>query len=170
MSKTVSISETDHTQGSAGAVYTLVEYGDYECPSCGQAYPIVKKLQKHLGDKLLFVFRNFPLEQHEFAQAAAETAEFAAAHGKFWEMHDLLYKRQSSFSRELFPKLAGELGLDPKELTEALEAGKYTARVEADLKSGQKAGVQGTPSFYVNGKPFDGSYDYDSLVAALEGQ
>ena len=94
MSKlSVPVSSEDHRQGDMDAAFILVEYGDYECPSCGQAYPIVKRLQKHFGKRLLFVFRNFPLSQmHPHAESAAETAEFAGTHDKFWEMHDLLYE------------------------------------------------------------------------------
>jgi protein-disulfide isomerase len=157
----------DHQQGPSDAPYTLLEYGDYQCPSCKQVLPLIKKLEKHFGDKLRFVFRNFPLEQHEFAEMAAETAEFAAEHGKFWEMHDLLYKQQEHFSEELFPKLATQLGLDAAALTEALDSGKYAAKVRADLASGEKASVHATPSFYVNGTQTE-AFDFDSLVAELE--
>ena len=167
MSELAAVTDKDQTQGGEDAKVTLVEYGDYQCPSCGEAFPIVKRVQKHFGDQLRFVFRNFPLEQHEFAEAAAETAMFAAAHGKFWEMHDLLYKRQGDFSEGLFPQLAKELGLDGAELSKALDAGKYTAAVQADVRSGDKARVRGTPSFFINGRAHEGGADYGSLVAAL---
>lgn len=157
----------DHTLGSPEASLTLVEYGDYQCPSCGQAAPVVQRLTKHFGDKLYFAFRNFPLEQHEFAESAAETAEFAGDHGKFWEMHDLLYKQQRHFSDDLFPKLAAELKLDSAALTKALEAGKYERKVQADYDSGEEAGVPGTPTFFVNGILYEGSSDFNSLVEAL---
>src|ERR1700678_3982282 len=102
----VAVSAKDHRQGDKDAPCTLVEYGDYECPSCGLAYPIVKRLQKHFGKRLLAVFRNFPLTQmHPLAEPAAEAAEFAAAHGKFWEMHDLLYENQENLGDELFQTL-----------------------------------------------------------------
>jgi protein-disulfide isomerase len=98
----VAVSEKDHRQGDKNAPCTLVEYGDYQCPSCGQAYPIVKRVQKHFGKRLSFVFRNFPLTQlHPYAEPAAETAEFAGAHEKFWEMHDLLYENQDRLDDEL---------------------------------------------------------------------
>ena len=157
----------DHQQGPASAPYTLLEYGDYQCPSCKQVLPLIRKLEKHFGDKLRFIFRNFPLEQHEFAEMAAEAAEFAAEHGKFWEMHDLLYKQQDHFSEELFPKLASELGLDPAALTKAFDSGKYAAKVKADLTSGEKAGVQATPTLYVNGIRTE-AFDFDSLVEEIE--
>lgn len=158
----------DQKLGPDTAPMTLIEYGDYQCPSCGQAAPIVKKVQKHFGDKLLFVFRNFPLEQHAFAENAAETAMFAAAHGKFWEMHDLLYKHQDEFADELFPELAEKLGLSGKDLGAALDAGTYAAGVKKEYAAGEKAGVPGTPAFFIGGKLYDGSFGYEELVAALE--
>lgn len=159
----------DHTLGSPQAKLTLVEYGDYQCPGCGQAAPVVEKVVRHFGDKLYFAFRNFPLDQHEFAEPAAETAEFAAAQSdeKFWAMHNLLYKQQKHFSDQLFPKLAAQLGLDPEALTKALTSGQYKKKVQADLKSGETAGVPGTPTFFVNGTLYEGSSDYDSLLEAL---
>ena len=158
----------DHVQGSASAKYTLVEYGDYQCPTCGDAAPIVKRVQKHFGSKLRFVYRSFPLEQHEFAEAAAETAEFAASEGKFWEMHDALYENQTEFEEELFPELAKQLGLKWKELDKALAEGTFTERVKRDLESGDESGVRGTPTFYINGKQHKGSFAYDDLVAGIE--
>jgi len=169
MSGGLKITAEDQVQGGADAEATLLEYGDFQCPSCSQVLPLVKKLQKHFGDRMRFAFRNFPLEQHDFAEMAAETAEFAAAHGKFWEMHDLLYKHQREFSEELFPELAEEIGLSGAELTKALKAGTYAAKVAADLASGEKGGVRGTPTFFINGKPVE-SYDYESMVGALEGR
>src|SRR5271156_3947257 len=122
MSKlSIPVSAQDHAEGKSSAPCTLVEYGDYQCPSCGQAYPIVKKLQKHFGAKLLFVFRNFPLSQiHEWAEAAAEAAEYAGQQGKFWEMHDLLYENQEDLGEELFATLASKLGLDSAKLQAAI--------------------------------------------------
>ena len=158
----------DHVQGKETAVYTLVEYGDYQCPTCGEAAPIVKKVQQHFGAKLRFVHRNFPLEQHQFAEAAAETAEFAAGGGKFWEMHDALYKNQTEFEDELFPELAKQIGLKVDELDKALADGTFAGRVERDLDSGEESGVRGTPTFYINGKQHKGSFAYEDLVAAIE--
>ena len=158
----------DHCQGSQDARLTLVEYGDYQCPSCGDAYPVVKQLQKHFAERLRLVFRNFPLEQHPMAEPAAEAAEFAAAQGKFWAMHDALYENQDSLSTELFPQLGKHLGLDPHKLEDDLERGTYKQVVEQDLQSGQASGVEGTPTFYINGKRHEGGYDLHSLQRALE--
>jgi protein-disulfide isomerase len=169
MSKLASpVTAKDHVQGPATASVTLVEYGDYQCPSCGDAAPIVKKLQKHFGDKLRFVFRNFPLEMHPYAEHAAETAEFAAAHDKFWEMHDLLYKHQANLSDPELLKLAIHLGLKANDLSSTLDSGEFAARVKADLKSGEASGLRGTPTFYINGAQHEDSYDYETLVAAID--
>jgi protein-disulfide isomerase len=166
----IAVHAEDHRQGDAHAACTLVEYGDYECPSCGQAYPIVKRLQKHFGKRLLFVFRNFPLTQmHRYAEAAAEAAEFAASHDKFWPMHDLLYENQDRLpEQDLLPELAQQLQLDPQQLSEALDEKKFAPRVKSDFTGGVRSGVNGTPTFYINGQRHDGSYDYDSLLEAIE--
>jgi protein-disulfide isomerase len=137
-------------------------------PSCGDAFPIVERLQKHFGDKLRFVFRNFPLEMHPYAEHAAETAEFAAAHDKYWEMHDLLFKHQRNLSDASLLKLASQLKLSTDDLTKALEAGTYKARVQHDMESGEKSGVAGTPMFYINGQLYDEDYDYETLAAAIQ--
>jgi protein-disulfide isomerase len=154
----------DQKQGPADAPHTLIEYGDYQCPACGQAAPAVQKLIEQMGDQLQFIFRNYPLDQHEFAEPAAATALFAAEHGKFWEMHDLLYKHQAEFSEALFRKLTKQLGMDPAALTEALQAKKYSKQIKSENASGDQAGVPGTPSFFLDGKPYQGEIDADSLL------
>jgi protein-disulfide isomerase len=171
MSKlSVPVSAKDHRQGDAGAACTLVEYGDYQCPSCGQAYPIVKRVQKHFGKRLSFVFRNFPLTQmHPYAEAAAETAEFAGAHDKFWEMHDLLYENQDRLEDGLLVELTQELQLAPAKLRQALETKEFQPRVKADFTGGARSGVNGTPTFFINGQRHDGSYDFNSLIDAIDG-
>lgn len=165
----IPVSDKDHRQGDLEAPCTLVEYGDYQCPSCGQAYSIVKRLQKHFAKRLAFVFRNFPLTQiHPFAEPAAETAEFAGAHHKFWEMHDLLYENQKHLSDQLLPQLSQQLTLDPDKLAEALQSGQFQSRVKTDFTSGVRSGVNGTPTFFINGQRHDGSYDYESMVEAID--
>lgn len=162
------ITNQDHSHGKTNAPWTLVEYGDYQCPSCGEAHVIVKRLQKHLGDDLRFIFRNFPLEMHPHAENAAETAEFAAAHGKFWEMHNLLFDNQANLKDAALLKIAVQLHLSSDHLKHALADGTYAARVKTDLDSGIASDVQGTPTFYINGHQHEGSYDYDTLVEAIE--
>jgi protein-disulfide isomerase len=163
------VGATDHIQGDESAAVTLVEYGDYQCPYCGQAYPIVKRVQKHFGKRLRFVFRNFPLiEMHPNAEFAAETAEFAAAHDKFWEAHDLLYENQQSLGGELYAEIAKKLALAPADLRTALEKREFAPRVRTDFSSGVRSGVNGTPTFFINGQRHDASFDYETLVAAIE--
>lgn len=164
----VPVGNDDHCAGEESAAVTLVEYGDYECPDCGRAYPIVKQLQKHFGDKLRFVYRNFPLPQHEFAETASETAEFAGSKGKFWEMHDTLYEHQDEFSDSFFVDIAEQVDLSSAALERALDNGTFTDKIEDDINSGEQSGVRGTPTFFLNGKRHDDSYDFDTLKAAIE--
>ena len=163
------VSSHDHVQGAAGAAITLVQYGDYECSYCGRAYPIVKAVQKELGAALRFVFRNYPLTQsHPHALHAAEVAEAAALHGKFWEMHDLLYQRQRALDDAHLLDYARELGLAPEAIARDASSDKVIARIRADIESGDASGVEGTPAFYINGTPLEGSWDHDALLSALK--
>jgi protein-disulfide isomerase len=164
----VPITVEDHAQGPESADVTLVEYGDYECPYCGQAYPIVPQVQKQFGKRLRFVFRNFPLsEMHSHAEAAAEVAEFAGTQGKFWEMHDKLYENQDRLGEVLYLDLAAKLKLSTAALGQALEQRTFEARVRADFKGGVRSGVNGTPTFFINGHRHDGSFDFATLVSAI---
>ena len=165
----VALSEQDHVQGSDDAKVTLVEYGDYECPHCGRAHPIVKRLQKQFGDSLRFVFRNFPLnEMHPLAEPAAEAAEFAATHGKFWEMHDGIFEHQSQLSVEFLSGLAKKNGMDPQALADALGSGAFEEHVKQDFMGGVRSGVNGTPTFFINGQRHDAAPDFESLSEAIE--
>ncbi len=169
---TLPVNETrDHIQGSPTAKVTLVQYGDYQCPYCGEAYSIIKKIQKRFGSDLRFVFRNFPItEAHPFAETGAEIAEAAGAQGKFWEMHDYLYENQQSLSNvEFFARYANEkLGLDGKKLKKEVLAQAYTARIKEDFMTGIRSGVNGTPTFFINDYRHNGSYDYEVLEEAIE--
>jgi protein-disulfide isomerase len=164
------VSERDHSTGDPNAPVTLVEYGDYECPHCGPAYPIVKSIQHRLGRKLRFVFRNFPLaESHPHARHAAEAAEAAAVQGKFWQMHDALFENQDRLEDEDIVALAKRLKLDANAIDAALAEGTYTSRVREDFRSGVRSGVNGTPTFFINGERYDGSWaDEDGFVRALD--
>jgi protein-disulfide isomerase len=158
----------DHSEGPTDAPVTLVEYGDYQCPYCGEAYPSVKTVQKRFGKKLRFVFRNFPLTQaHEHAESAAEVAEFAGANGKFWPMHDLLYENQEGLGSELYLAAAKRLGLPEDGLRKALEDGAYRARIKSDFTGGVRSGVNGTPCFFINGRRHEDAFDADTLGAAI---
>jgi len=166
---TMPVGTRDHAQGSADAPVTLVEYGDYECPHCGRAYPIVKEVQRRLGSKLRFVFRNFPLaESHPHAQHAAEAAEGAGAHGRFWEMHDALFEHQAALDDRHLIGYAGKLGLDEKVFEHELQTHAHKSRVREDFMSGVRSGVNGTPTFFINGVRFDDSWDPDTLTNALK--
>jgi protein-disulfide isomerase len=166
---TMPVGQRDHAQGHGDAPVTLVEYGDYECPHCGRAYPIVKEVQRRLGSKLRFVFRNFPLnESHPHAQHAAEAAEGAAAQGRFWEMHDILFEHQRALNDTDLTRYAASLGLDAKTFERELHVHKHKARVREDFMSGVRSGVNGTPTFFINGLRFDDSWDAETLRNALE--
>jgi protein-disulfide isomerase len=161
----------DHIRGPASAPVTLVEYGDYECPRCGAAHPIVNLVQEHFGPRLRFVFRHFPLnEVHPNAESAAESAEFAGAHGRFWEMHDGIYENQDRLGLPLLFALAGALGLSEPDLRAALASGTYAPKVRRDFLGGVRSGVNGTPTFFINGARHDGTFAFDDLVAAIELQ
>jgi protein-disulfide isomerase len=166
---TPSVSERDHIAGRTNARLTLVEFGDYQCPYCGAAHPIVKKLQRDLGDKLRFVFRNFPLTQaHPYAMIAAESAEAAALQGKFWEMHDVIYENQDQLDPSFLSLWAKEIHLDMNEFGKVLKEGRVTERLREDRSSGIRSGVNGTPTFFINGIRFDGEADYEELREALD--
>lgn len=168
-SLSVPIGENDYTAGSKDAKVTLVEYGDYECPHCGRAYSIVKKVQKAMGDKLRFVFRNFPLTQvHPNALHAAEAAEIAGRQGKYWEMHDALFENQNALDDESLIGYADRMGLDVEKFTEDLENDTFEEKVREDFMGGAESGVNGTPTFFINGARFNQSWDYESLLEALE--
>jgi len=165
----VPVASTDHVQGDEHAPITLVEYGDYECPHCGLAYPIVKRVQKHFGERLRFVFRNFPLNEiHPHAEAAAESSEFAAAHRRFWEMHDGIFENQETLGLPLLLSLAKALELPAPELRAALTAQEYAPRVREEFLGGVRSGVNGTPTFFINGHRHEGAFELEDLVGAIE--
>jgi len=165
---TVPVGSRDHTSGAENAPLTLVEYGDFQCPHCRNAFPIVKKVQQQLGARLRFAFRNFPLTQiHPEAEHAAEAAEAAGAQGAFWQMHDRLFERQFALDDDSLVEYAQELGLNADRLRGELDAGTYRAKVRDDFMSGVKSGVNGTPTFFINGERYDGSYDLGSLLEAV---
>jgi protein-disulfide isomerase len=162
------VTERDHVQGSKTARVTLVEYGDYQCPSCLQAYPIMIDIQEHLGDKMRLVFRNFPLTTvHPNAEHAAEAAEAAGAQGKFWEMHDYLFEHQVHLDDAHLLRYAEKIGLDTARFKRDLETHTFAGRVREDVQSGIRSGVNGTPTFFINGVRHDGPWDLETLTAAI---
>ena len=166
---TMPVSERDHRRGGEGAPLTLLEYGDYECPQCRQAYPIVRAIERSFGDRLRFAFRHFPLTNvHPHAQRAAEAAEWAAAQGVFWPMHDAIYEGGARLSDGRLIDIAVEMGTPGVSLPEAWAAHTFFARVKEDFLSGLASGVTGTPSFFINGVRHEGAWDLASLTRALE--
>ncbi len=166
---TLPVGERDHAQGPPNAGTILVEYGDYQCPYCGAAYPVVKQVQKELGSSLRFVFRNFPITNaHPFAAWAAQTAEASAAQGRFWEMHDFLYENQQRLGEETpFVREQARLGLDVGRIAREVAEGTYASRIDEDFMSGLRSGVNGTPTFFVDGVRYDGAPEAGPLLTAL---
>lgn len=168
MNPTVSIHNDDHMQGSKNAGIVLVEYGDYQCPYCRAAHAAVKDLQHRLGTQLCFVYRHFPLTgKHPFAQLAAEASEAAAEQGKFWEMHEVLFKLQPKFGPDLIPELAERLDMSVEALGADMKSRRFQGRVERIAASGTHIGVEETPTFFINGERHEGDSDEISLVSAI---
>ena len=167
----VPVGPADHTLGDEHTPVTLVEYGDYECPHCGHAHPIVKAVRKHFGKQLRFVFRHFPLTQvHPMAESAAEAAEFAGANGRFWEMHDGIFENQESLSPQMLAQLAQALGLSSKDLLSALESHEFLPVIKEDFRGGVRSGVNGTPTFFINGVRYEGVPEFEDLVDAIDAE
>jgi protein-disulfide isomerase len=163
---TLPVGPRDHARGPDSTPVTLVEYGDFECPHCGAAFPMVKELEARFAGRLRFVYRHFPLTNaHPQAQAAAEASEWAAGQGKFWEMHDALFEQQKDLSLPGLLALADRLGLDRASLARSLEQHTFFARVKEDFLSGIKSGVKGTPTFFINDARHDGQV---TLAEAIE--
>jgi protein-disulfide isomerase len=160
----------DHHIGNTNAVVILVEFGDFECPHCGRAHPLVQRLLKEMGANIYFVFRHFPLqESHPHAYMAATAAEAAGKQDKFWEMHDLIFEHQQQLSPETLARLAEKLHLDLEKFADDWKSESVEGKVEKDFESGVRSGVNGTPTFFLNGQPvymFDGTYE--SLAEAVQ--
>jgi protein-disulfide isomerase len=163
--------QRDHIFGSVNGSIKLLEYGDYECPFCGEAHVIVKEVKRRLGDDLVFAFRNFPLTNiHPHAEHAAEAAEAAGAHGDFWGMHDRLFENQGALEDRNIAGYAAELGLDATRLIREVVSSACATRIREDFKSGVRAGVNGTPTFFINGERYDGAFDLRHFLNALTSQ
>jgi len=165
----VPVSPVDHSLGPDHAPVTVVEYGDFECPTCKQAAPAVKVLLERFAGKVRLVFRHFPLEEaHPHALRAAEAAECAGGQGKFWQMHDLLFENQQHLKINNLQAYAEQLELDMPRYTAEMDDEIYLQRVREHLASGHESGVRGTPTFYVNGRVQDVSFGMKSLQDAIE--
>ena len=168
---TVPDSKRDHIRGAATAPISMLEYGDYECPFCAEVQPIVTEIQERLADDLCFAFRHFPLTtEHPHSERAAEAAEAAGAQGSFWKMHETLFQNQQALEDEDLVRYASSLGLDEVRLIREVESGAYATRVRDDFKSGVRAGVNGTPTFFVNGQRYDGARGLEEMLAALTAE
>jgi protein-disulfide isomerase len=160
--------ERDHIRGPDEAAVTLLEYGDFECPYCGQAEPIVRELLQSYGADLRYVFRHLPLaDVHPNAQMAAEAAEAAAAQGKFWEMHDALLEHQDALNPPALRRYAEDLGIDTDRFWEDVRTREYAPHIAEDVRTADESGVAGTPTFFINGRRHSGAYDIDTLNTAV---
>ncbi|HEX2124814.1 MAG TPA: thioredoxin domain-containing protein [Nitrososphaeraceae archaeon] len=160
---------TDHIRGSINAPLTIVQYGDYECPYTGMAYPIIKRILKRFDGQVYFVFRNFPLRDiHPHAQHAAEAAEAAAAQDKFWQMHDYLFEHQKALDDPHLLEYAQKVGLDINKFEKEVGGHVHTSLINKSLESGIDSGVAGTPTFFINGERYEDSWDFDTLSSFLE--
>lgn len=158
MSLKPAVSTTDHAIGKTNAEIVIVEYGDYQCPHCGAAYPILKEIVNKYGKEIKFVFRNFPLSQmHQFARPAALAAEAADVQGKFWEMHDAIYENQQYLNEKFLFELAERLNLDIEQFNIDINKAEVAKKVDSDFESGMMSGINGSPSLFVNNKIFDRS-------------
>jgi protein-disulfide isomerase len=164
------VNERDHAIGPAGAPITIVEYGDYECPDCLNAVPIIAEVRKTLGERLRFVFRHYPQSSiHPHASVAAEVAEAAADQGKFWEMHEALFKHQKKLTEIDFSHLALKLGMEIYKFEISRNSEKHHKRVTSDFESGRNSGVKGTPTLFINGRRYIGPIEAGAIVAAAGG-
>jgi protein-disulfide isomerase len=167
----VPLNTSDHVQGPDNAPVTLLEYGDYQCPYCGHAYSVVKQVQRYFGPCLRLAYRHFPLtEIHEFAEAAAETAEYAGVYGRFWEAHEMLFENQEQMGAPLLFSIVQSLGLSEQGLREALAHGTFSDDVRRDFLSGVRSGVNGTPTFFINNRRYDGAPTYEAMVTTVAAQ
>ena len=163
------MSAADHIRGQLNAPCLLVEYGDYECPACTEMEPAVRRLTQHFGARLAVVFRNFPLSQiHPWAEPAAELAEYAGARGRFWEMHDSIFARRTDLTAALLEDLSTRFAFDRPEIQASLRDQAYAATIRADFMGGIQSGVNGTPTFFINGQREDGALDYTSLLNSID--
>jgi len=161
-------SADDHVRGSLDAAVVITEYGDFECPYCGESFRVIEDVLAKYGDRVAFVFREFPLPMHAHALAAAEAAEAAGAAGKFWPMYDALYRNQRALTERDLRRYADEAGVGGDAVAAAISARTYRARIERDRRSGNESGIEGTPSLFVNGFAYDGEISVDELSDVID--
>ena len=164
----VPVSSRDHVAGGPSAVVTLVEYGDYQCPHCAAALPHVQRVHAHFGARLALVYRHFPLSEiHPHAVIAAQVAEFAGDNGLFWDMHEAIFLNQRRLNPTVLLALASTLGLSQVQLRDAIRRGQYLDKISADFMGGVRSGVNGTPTFFINGERHHGTYAAQDLNAVI---
>lgn len=162
------VSADDHVRGSLDAPAVITEFADFECPFCGAAYPVLEAIRKTYGDKVALVFRHYPLQMHPHALGAAEAAEAAGGVGKFWEMYDQLYRHQAALGNADLRKYAEAIGVPAQAVATAIEAGTYRERIARDERSGDESGIEGTPSFFINGFAYDNEASVEALSEAID--
>ncbi len=168
MNLSVVVGKGDHALGPEDAPVTVVEYGDYQCPYCADMHPMLKSIAKSMGTQMRFVFRHMPLiEMHPYAQHAAEAAEAAGAQGRFWEMHDAIFQQQSELGSDLLHQIALKLKLDIEQFAADLDARRFRPRVKRDFMGGMRSGVAATPTFFINGKRYEGPLNQAALLSAI---
>lgn len=168
MDLTRSISAADHTWGNPDALITLVEYGDFQCPHCGRAFPIVKRIKEEMNEQVKVVFRHFPISKiHPQAKPAAVAAEAAALQSEFWKMHDMIFENQRRLNNNSLLEYATALGLDMNRFTNDINDADLLIKVEHDFMSGLRSGVNATPSFFINGMRYKEIWEGDNLVNHL---
>jgi len=173
ISNTSALVHPDSHEINAHSKVTLVEFGDFQCPACGAEYPIITQLLQNYNGKINFVFRNFPLPQHQNAQAAAEAAEAAGAQGKFFEMYNMLYTNQQTWGETnnamtYFIQYAKALRLDMNKWTNDVKSNKYKAKIQKDIDDGYAVGVNATPTFYLNGVMIQGGLPYNDFKSRID--
>ena len=169
MALTPPVTDSDHSFGNPKAGIELVEYGDFQCPHCGRAYPIIKRVNEKFSDSIRFVFRNFPLTKiHPQAKIAAVAAESAALQNKFWEMHGVLFEHQRNLTHVAILDYAKSLALDLDKFSAGLDNETLHKKVDKHFMSGLRSGVNATPSFFINGERYLESWEGDDLIRYLE--
>ena len=161
-------SAADHIRGSLGAPVVITEFGDFECPYCGDAFGVLEKICATYGSRVALVFRHCPLPMHPHAPAAAEAAEAAAAAGKFWEMHDELYRHQQALTTADLEAYATTIGIDPASVDRAIHGERYRERIERDMQSAQDSGIPGTPALFINGFAYEETISVEDLSEVID--
>jgi protein-disulfide isomerase len=158
------------SQGPADAPVTIVEFSDFQCPFCSRLYPTVEQVKSTYGDKVHLVFRQFPLNFHQFAQKAAEASLCADEQGKFWEMHNAMFSKQDELAVDKLKEKAAGMGLKADQFNACLDGGKYAPKVAEDVKAGSEAGVSGTPALFINGRFISGAVPYADIAKVIDDE